>query len=168
MNIRKVIFNNRRRSFELLISRRRFSYPYFKCNPIPGPGDRVVAAAVDYELGGEGFTYRLESGTEGTVHMEQVLDYNRDPAYLRDLFLHKITIEAIRRVKESPLSKREITRRLGTSAAQFYRLIDPTNYRKSLGQLVTLLYLLDCELDLVIRQSIQPLDSSGRLAAKGS
>ena len=69
----------------------------------------------------------------------------------KDLFLYKLTVEAIRRVKASPLSKREIIRRLGTSAAQFYRLLDPTNCRKSPGQLITLLYLLDCEIDLVNR-----------------
>jgi hypothetical protein len=58
---------------------------------------------------------------------------------------------AILRVEASPLSKREIIRRLGTSAAQFYRLLDPTNYRKSPGQLLSLLYILDCEVDLVVR-----------------
>jgi hypothetical protein len=37
---------------------------------------------VDDELGREAFTYTLESGREGTVHVEQVLDYHRDPGYL--------------------------------------------------------------------------------------
>jgi hypothetical protein len=127
------------------------SYPYARCNPRPEPGNRVVKTAADGELGGEGFTYWLESGAEGTVHVEQVLKYNQNPAYMKDLFLYRLTLEAIQRVKASPLSKREIIRRLGTSAAQFYRLLDLTNYSKSPGQLLTLLYLLDCEIDLVIR-----------------
>jgi hypothetical protein len=67
---------------------------------------------VDKELGGEGFTYELQSGKSGTVHVEQVLEYNRDPSYLRDLMLYKLTVEAQRRIAESPLSKREIIRRL--------------------------------------------------------
>ncbi len=46
---------------------------------------------------------------------------------------------------ESHLSKREIARRLGTSPAQLYRLLDPTNYRKSLQRLVLLLLILDCD-----------------------
>jgi hypothetical protein len=62
-----------------------------------------------------------------------------------------IASEALNRVKASPLSKREIIRRLGTSAAQFYRLLDPTNHKKSATQLLSLLYLLDCEADLVVR-----------------
>jgi hypothetical protein len=57
------------------------------------------------------------------------LEYNRDPNYLRDLMLYKLTIEAQRRIAGSPLSKREIIRRLGTSTTQLYRLLDQTNYK---------------------------------------
>ena len=49
---------------------------------------------VDRELGGEGFSYELLSGKTGTVHAEQVLEYNRDPNYVRDLMLYKLTVEA--------------------------------------------------------------------------
>ncbi|MBI2369746.1 MAG: hypothetical protein HYV08_05825 [Deltaproteobacteria bacterium] len=63
--------------------------------------------------------------------MEQVLEYNRDPNYLRDLLLYRLTLEAQRRINASPPSKREIIRRLGTSAAQLYRLLDQTLQRTS-------------------------------------
>ena len=42
-------------------------------------------------------------------------------------------------------------RRLGTSATQFYRLLDQTNYRKSIDKLLALLHVLDCDVDLVVR-----------------
>jgi hypothetical protein len=122
-----------------------------KSEPKPVPDDRIADVFVDKELGNEGVTYVLESGAEGTVHVEQVLEYNEDPSYLRDLLLYKLTLEAQQRVEESPLSKREIIRRLGTSATQFYRLLDQTNTRKSLGQLLSLLHVLDCDVDLVVR-----------------
>jgi hypothetical protein len=102
-------------------------------------------------LASEGFSYELESGKTGTVHVEQVLKYNQDPAYLRDLLLYKLTLEAQRRIAATPLAKREIVRRLGTSATQLYRLLDQTNYNKSVDQLVSLLQVLDCEVDLVVR-----------------
>jgi len=41
--------------------------------------------------------------------------------------------------------------RLGTSATQFYRLLDPANYTNSIGQLISLLEILDCEVELVVR-----------------
>ena len=44
----------------------------------PAPGDHVVSAHVDPEIGREGFSYVLASGAEGAVHGEQVLDYNKD------------------------------------------------------------------------------------------
>lgn len=80
-----------------------------------------------------------------------MLEYNQDPDYLRDLLLYKLTVEAQKRLSQSALSRREIIRRLGTSPAQFYRLIDPTNYRKSVDQVLSLLHVLDCEVELVVR-----------------
>lgn len=106
---------------------------------------------MDKEIGSEGFGYVLRSGREGTVHIEQVLEYNKDPGHLRDQLLYTLTLEAQKRVAASPLSRREIIRRLGTSAAQFYRLLDQTNYRKSVDQLVSLLQILDCDVQLIVR-----------------
>jgi hypothetical protein len=84
--------------------------------------------------------------------MEQVLEYHGDPAYLRDLLLYKLTIEAGERLASCGLSRREIIRRLGTSPAQFYRLLDATNRRKSVDKMLLLLGALDCEVDLVVRE----------------
>ena len=151
MKIRSVKFNNKRKNFEVAASGKTYVFPYVKARPSPTSDDPVTRVYVDKELGGEGFTYELQSGKTGTVHVEQVLEYNRDPNYLRDLMLYKLTLEAQRRIAESPLSKREIIRRLGTSATQLYRLLDQTNYKKSLDQLVSLLQLLECDVDLVVR-----------------
>jgi hypothetical protein len=151
MKIRRVSINNRKRVFEVKTSSRTLVYPYSKVHPQPARADRIAEAAVDEELGREGFTYVLESGREGTVHIDQVLEYNQDPGYLRDVLLYKLTLEAQKLVKASPLSKREIIRRLGTSAAQLYRLLDQTNYRKSVDQMLVLLSVLDCDVDLVVR-----------------
>lgn len=152
MKIKSVKINNKRKDFEVRASGKTYAFPYVKARPSPTSGDPVARAYVDKELGGEGFTYELQSGKTGTVHVEQILEYNRDPNYLRDLMLYKLTVEAQRRIAGSPLSKREIVRRLGTSATQLYRLLDQTNYKKSLDQLVSLLQLLECEVDLVVRK----------------
>ena len=52
------------------------------------PGQSIVVAGVLFGV------YLLASGKHGTVHIEQVLEYNQDPWYLRDLLLYKLTIEA--------------------------------------------------------------------------
>src|SRR5216117_2297805 len=110
VKIRSVAFNNRRKGFEVRTARGALWFPYGKLEARPTPADPVVRASVDPELGREGFTYQLRSGKEGTVHIEQVLEYNQDPDYLRDVLLYKLTLEAQKRVEASPLSKREIIR----------------------------------------------------------
>jgi len=151
MRIDGVKPNNHRKAFEVKADNRSLLYPYAKLDPGPGRKNRIAEVCVDEEIGDEGFTYTLESGEEGTVHVEQVLEYNEDLGYLTELLTYRLTLEAQKRVEKSGLSKREIIRRLGTSATQFYRLLDQANYRKSLGQLVSLLYLLDCDVDLVVQ-----------------
>lgn len=151
MRIRSVTYNSRRKAFEIRTSTTNLAFPFSKAEPPPSSTDPITDTFVDAEAGREAFTYILASGRTGTVHVEQVLEYNRDPSYRRDLLLYKLTIEAQRRIARSPLSKREIVRRLGTSAAQLYRLLDQTNYRKSVDQLLALLQVLDCEIDLVVR-----------------
>jgi hypothetical protein len=151
MKIRSVTHNNRKKTFEVRTSTKKLVFPFSKADPTPTIQDPVNELFVDREAGREAFTYLLQSGRTGTVHVEQVLEYNQDPAYLRNLLLYRLTLEAQKRIAASPLSKREIVRRLGTSAAQLYRLLDQTNDRKSVDQVLTLLQVLDCEVDLVVR-----------------
>jgi len=151
MKIRSVKINNRKKAFEIKTHSKVFAFPFVKADPQPTRTDPAIHVVVDKELGREGFVYTLESGEEGTIHIEQVLEYNQDPGFLRELLLYKLTIEAQKRVEESALSKREIIRRLGTSATQFYRILDQTNYRKSVDQVLNLLHILDCDVDLVVR-----------------
>ena len=151
MKIRRVAANNRKKAFEVRTSNKTLWFPYSRAAPPPSLKDRIRRVFIDQELGREAFTYQLQSGKEGSVLAEQVLEYNQDPAHLRDVVLYNLTIEAQKRVAASSLSKREIIRRLGTSATQFYRLLDQTNYRKSVDRMLSLLHALDCEVELLVR-----------------
>lgn len=152
MKIRSVRANNHRKAFEVRCARGDLPYPYVRCLPPPSAHDPVIELHVDTELAREGFAYTLESGEEGVVLLDQVLDHNGDPSYVRDMLLHRLTLEALDRLERSPLSKREIIRRLGTSPAQFYRLLDTTNRRKTVDRMVELLTVLDCEVDFTVRE----------------
>ena len=150
MKIRSVKANNRRRAFEVTTERGVFDFPYAKVDAKPTPQDRVKEVFPDPEAGYEAFMFRLESGAEDGVHLDAVLEYNHDPRILMELLLHRLTIEAEKALCESGLSKREVIRRLDTSATQLYRLLDPTNYSKSLDQMLTLLWVLGKEVDVVV------------------
>jgi hypothetical protein len=153
VKIRGVAANNRKKAFEIRTYKRVYDFPYALTDPRPGPDDTVERVYVDDELGREGFTYVLASGREGSVHVDSVLEYNRDPSYMADLALYKLTLEARKRMDSSALSKREVIRRLGTSASQLYRLLDPANNRKSLRQLMSLLAVLGYEVDIAVAPS---------------
>jgi hypothetical protein len=75
----------------------------------PSGDDPLVRVYVDKELANEGFSYDLKSSKSGTVHIEQVLEYNQDPGYLRDAFLYKLTVEAQKRLDKSALPVRGST-----------------------------------------------------------
>ncbi len=151
MKIREVMVNNRKAQLELLArGGKTYSIPYARLEVRPTSRNRIQEAYVDKELGSEAVTYVLDSGAEGTVHIEQVLEYNQDPTYLAELLNHKLTVVARQRVARSGMSRRELARRLRTSVPQLYRLLDPSNSRKSLNQLVGLLHLLDCAVDVVV------------------
>ncbi len=152
MKIKKVVPNNRKKAFEVYTRGKSFVFPYAVVRPTPTTADKVVDAGVDEEMGKEGFVYRLESGEEGAVHVDHVLEYNKDPSYMADMLLYKLTLWAQEATRKSGLSTRELIRRLGTSPAQFYRLLDQTNYRKSIRQLLTLLHILNCEVDVVLKR----------------
>jgi predicted XRE-type DNA-binding protein len=67
--------------------------------------------------------------------------------------LYRLTLEVQSRLKESTLSRREIIRRLGTSASQFYRLLDQTNYEKSIDQMFALLAVLGCQVNMMVEKN---------------
>lgn len=151
MRLQSVRANNHKREFEVELQQRRMTLSFARVSPTPAPADPLVELFIDEELGREAFTYRLASGLEGSVHVEQVLDYNRDPTYLRDQLLYRLTLEADRALQRSGIAKREIARRLDTSPAQLYRLLDTTNYRKSVDQLLMLLQVLNREVEFTVR-----------------
>jgi DNA-binding TFAR19-related protein (PDSD5 family) len=153
LKIRRVVVNQRKSQLEVIsVNGEVFPMPFSRLSPRPTSADRVRDAYVDKELGREGVTYKLDSGAEGSVHLDSVLEYNQDPHYTSELLLHQLTVQARRRITKSGLSRREIARRLGTSLPQLYRLLDPTNATKSINQMVALLHVLGFEVSVTVKK----------------
>src|SRR3990170_2468119 len=121
MKIKSVIVNTRKKTIEIETPKGILSLPFAKLRVRPTPHNRLARIYVDPELGRRAVTYRLASGQEDSVHIDAFLDYNRDPEFL---------------------SKHEVVRRLKTSPSQLYRLLDSTNYRKSIDEMLRLLSVL--------------------------
>ena len=159
MKISRVSINNRRKEFSIVTHAGAvYSYPYMEATPQPDSENRVRVVYVDEELGSEAITYVLNSGDEGSIHIDQVLEYNEDPNYMAELLTYKLTLQALKRIEACGLSRRQIAKQLRTSVPQLYRLLDPANSRKSINQLVALLHVLKCKVELVVhrRQATAP------------
>lgn len=151
MKIDALKANNHRRVFEVTAGGQVFDYPYARNDHVPSSEDPIAELYIDDELGREGFTYTLASGEEDSVMMDWVLDVNEDPAYMRDLLLFNLTAKALETLEAAGTSKREIARRMGTSPTQLYRLLDTTNYQKSIDAMLDLLHVLGLEVDVTVR-----------------
>ncbi len=152
MKFTKVSCNNKKKVFDVRLGTKDYSYPYAKTAPMPTTQNPITAAYPDKELGRKAFTYVLRNGAEGTVHADHVLEYNRDPKFMLELFTHNLSAQVRKRLAESDFSKREMSRRLGTSPTQLYRLLDPGRTSKSIPQLLSILHTMDYAIDLVIKK----------------
>jgi hypothetical protein len=152
MKIRSVTINNRRKALEIETAKGCFALPFSKFQLKPTTKDRIKIAYVDSELAHAAVTYCLESGKEDSVHLDAFLDYNRDPDFMRETTLHKLTVEALKLLKSGGLSKQELIRRLKTSPSQLYRLLDPANYRKSVDEMFRLIAVLGYRVDIKVKK----------------
>lgn len=153
MKIKKVVCNNRKKCFEITTANgRELEFPYSKLRNYR-ERDPIIQVYSDPELASQGFTFHYESGQEDSIVIDQVLEYNRDPDYMRDMMLYQMSLQAQKLLKQKGISKREVMRRMGTSSTQFYRLIDQTFYGKTVDQMIRLLAALDCEVEFSFKKA---------------
>jgi hypothetical protein len=162
MKISEVTAENRKKAFMIRTAKAEYLFPYTKLRVAPSVDDPIEEVFADAELGKEAFCYRLRSGAEDTVHLDEVREFAQDPEYLQELLLHTLTIEARRGLEESGLGKRQVSRLLGTSPTQLYRLLDPANQKKSVGQMLALLHLVDRDVSLVVKRRLPKSPDSTR------
>ncbi len=161
MKILSIKTNNHKKAFEVRTYKDTYDFPFAKLDLQPTGDNKIADYYIDADLGNEAFTYVLTSGEEDSIHIDRVLEYNQDPAYMRELILYQLTIETKKLVKASKLSKRELSRRLGTSATQLYRILDEENYRKSIDQVFGLLSILDCRIEF---HAERPAENNAQVA----
>ncbi len=152
IKIKEVNYDNKKRCFYIETSRGTLPFPYSKLHLIPTGNNKIKKAYADKEIAYDGFTYILESGDEDTVPVDAVLEYNKDPDYMRQMLLYKLSLKAQKILEKKKINKREVIRRLKTSPAQFYRLIDQAFYGKTVDQMIRLLSALDYSVEVVIKK----------------
>lgn len=151
MKIKKVKANNRKHAFDVTVKDgRTYVFPYSQLTVKPTGANRISAVEIDKELGGEGFTYQLESGESDTVHIDHVRHYAAEPVYVLEQVRHRMSLAAKEQVKKKVRAKREIIRRLSTSPSQLERLIDPANSKSTIDGLLKLLVACEIDVDFLV------------------
>jgi len=151
MKIKTVTLNIKKKAVEITTGKGgAFSLPFVKLPKIPTTKNPIVTAFVDPELANSAVTLVYVSAEEESVHLDAFLEYNRDPSHMREITLYSMTVEAVEHLKKSGLSKHEVIRRLATSPSQLYRLLDPTNKKKTIDEMVRLLSVIGCRVEWTI------------------
>ena len=146
-----VTINNRKKSFEIVTSKgQQYSFPFALLDNPPTLENKIIDYKIDKETGRESIEYTLEDGGCDSIHSDYFLDYNKDYEYIEKKIIYNLTIDCQKAVAESGLSKREIARKLKTSFAQLLRLLDQTNYNKSVNSLIALLTVLGKKVDILV------------------
>ena len=154
MKIKSVGANNRKKAIEIETAKGHLAIPFSRLELKPTLKNGITDIYVDKELASRAVTYVLASGDEASVHLDAFLDYNKDPDFLRNAALHQLTVEAVKLMKKSNLSKQEVIRRLKTSPSQLYRLLDPANYSKSLDEMLRLVSVLGYRVEWSITEDV--------------
>ena len=110
MKVQKVKANNRAKRLELTTRRGVYHFPYAQLRPCPGTDNKIVTVDVDAELAREGVTYTLQDGSEQSVLLDEVLYFNEEPAFMRQLLLRQASAMAAKLLGRTPLSRRQIAK----------------------------------------------------------
>jgi hypothetical protein len=151
--ILRVVANTRKREFVLETKAGKYFYPYSQLRLKPNMADPLQEVYVDKEASSEAFTYKLKSGKEATILLDNVLWFNQDPEILRKLLLSDLTFKANARINEIKIPKRFLIRKLNTSASQLYRLLDPTCYNKTIDHMLKLLTAIGIQVEIRTRKA---------------
>ena len=82
MKIKSVKFNNKKKGFEASASGKTYVFPYVKVRPSRHRTTRLPVRMWTKSLAAKDSPTNFNRGKTGTVHVEQVLEYNRDPSHV--------------------------------------------------------------------------------------
>mgnify|MGYP003667377322 FL=1 len=148
ITIKSVNVNNYAKKITIEVKRAVYIMPFAKLMTKPTRNNPIIEIFVDQELAGEAVTYMLKNGEVDSIPLDAFLDYNRNPDYLKKIFLFEMTNVALNKLKSTQISKNEICKRLRTSPSQLARLLDPTNTKKTMDKMLELLVILGADVQL--------------------
>ncbi len=148
--IKSAIFNNHKKVLEVIYaSGKSVRVHYRQLGIIKNISD----VWVDKETSGLSLGIRFEDQTENYMPYDQPLALVRDPEYLLQNQIEKVTARIRNAIVEKGISKRFLAEQLKTSDNQIQRLLDPRILNKNLEQLYKIATLLGLEFEWRIKEA---------------
>lgn len=114
----------------------------------------LEAVWVDKETKGHSLGLRFEDGTEDYMPYDQPLALSKDPEYLLQAHIERLTAVIKATIRERKISKRFLAERLGTSDNQIQRLLNPAILNKNLEQLYKVATIVGLEFEWHIKKAV--------------
>ncbi|MEK7396938.1 MAG: hypothetical protein AAB116_08385 [Candidatus Poribacteria bacterium] len=111
------------------------------------------AVWVDKETRGHSLGLRFDDGKEDYMPYDQPLALTKDPEYLLQTHVERLTAVIKATIKERRISKRFLADQLGTSDNQIQRLLNPTILNKNLEQLYKVATIIGLEFEWHIKKA---------------
>ena len=150
VKIKKAEFNNRKKVLTVhYMNGKTVDVHYAQL----GIKKNLETAWVDQDTKGHSLGLRFEDGNEDYMPYDQPLAIARDPEYLLQTHIERLTAIIKATIKERKISKRFLAEQLRTSDNQVQRLLNPDILNKNLEQLYKIATLVGLELEWHIKEA---------------
>ena len=159
VKIRRVAINRRKKTFDVDLGRSRYSIAFARLDPRPTADDPVEEANIDPRSRARGSCTGSRRGPRALCSRIKS-SVKQKIRYLRRILLHRVTVEARDRLTASGICKRGGGPEAGRLSRPALPAARRPNQRKSVDQMLRLLQVLDCGVDLVVRSRRHPEPSA--------
>jgi DNA-binding Xre family transcriptional regulator len=148
LKFKSATFSNKKRQIELVYTNGKHASIHFGS---VGIKKLIKEVKVDWETNGKSLKITFEDDSIDYLPYDQPLVIVKDPEYLLQIHIERITAKIKEAIAKKKISKRYIAERLGTSDNQVQRLLNPDILNKNLSQLYKIADLVGLEFEVLVK-----------------
>jgi hypothetical protein len=148
LKFKSATFSNKKKQIDIVYTNGKQAAIHFGS---VGIKKLIKDIKVDWETSGKSLKIIFEDESIDYLPYDQPLVIVRDPEYLLQVHIERITAKIKEAIARKKISKRYIAERLKTSDNQIQRLLNPDILNKNLSQLYKIADLVGLEFEVVVK-----------------
>jgi hypothetical protein len=148
LKFKSATFSNKKKQIEIVYTNGKHASIHFGS---VGIKKLIKEVKVDWETNGKSLKITFEDDSIDYLPYDQPLVIVRDPEYLLQIHIERITAKIKEAIAKKKISKRFIAERLGTSDNQVQRLLNPDILNKNFSQLYKIADLVGLEFEVSVK-----------------